>query len=223
MNFITKLIFYLKKPKIVIVTGQGRKFAVEAIWQVFKPHFKAKKLIEKIPKILNIFKDEIFIVETDLKGAKLFKKLKNFIKFSQLPILVMTHIGEIPKDSDSFSGDEKDVGEIQALAEMIPPYGFLILNCDDRALRKIDDATNLKNFTFGFQEEADFKASDIHINTGTNFKINYKGKIIPIWQENLFGKEHIYSALAASCVGILFGLNFVEISESLKNYKGPEK
>ena len=153
--------------------------------------------------------NEIFIIETDLKNQKTFKKLVNLTKVSQLPILVVTNMGDIPAQSY----------EIYELAQLIPGYGFLILNFDDKTVRKIDDITNLKSFTFGFQEGADFRASDVHTNTGTNFKINYKGKIIPVWQEKLSGKEHIYSGLATSCVGIVLGLNFVEISEALKNCK----
>jgi len=219
MDFLTKIIFHFKKIKIVLITGKGRNYTSEAIWQVLSPRFKVKKIIEKTPNIFDVLANKIFIIETDLKNQKIFKKIVNLTKFSQLPILVVTHIGEIPINSDFFAGDKKETVEIRKLAQLIPPYGFLILNFDDKTVGEIDDITNIKNFTFGFKEQADFRASDVHANTGTNFKINYKGKIIPIWQENLFGKEYIYSALATSCVGIVLGLNFVEISEALKQCK----
>ena len=216
MDFLTKIIFYFRKPKIIIVVGRSRIPASEAIFKVLKSRFRVRKLVEKIPSVFN--DEEIFIIETDLRKNGFFKKIKNLLKFSQLPTLVVTNIGEIPQNYDSFSGRAEDAKEIEELAKIIPAYGFLILNFDDRIVRKIDELTNLKSFTFGFEEKADFRASDIHTTeTGINFKINYKGKIIPIWQEGSFAKEKIYSILTASCVGTILGLNLVEISEVLKN------
>jgi UDP-N-acetylmuramoyl-tripeptide--D-alanyl-D-alanine ligase len=44
--------------------------------------------------------------------------------------------------------------------------------------------------------------------------------VIPIWLEKLFGKEQIYSALAASAIGTILGLNLIKISQALKDYRG---
>ncbi|MDO8559330.1 MAG: cyanophycin synthetase, partial [bacterium] len=44
--------------------------------------------------------------------------------------------------------------------------------------------------------------------------------IVPCWLENLFGKDNIYAALAASAVGLALGLNLVEVSQALKDFKG---
>ena len=78
---------------------------------------------------------------------------------------------------------------------------------------------DFKKYTFGFQEEADFRASDIKINGGLNFKINYKGNTVPVWLEVPFNKEHVYAALATAAAGEVLDLNLVEISEALKDYK----
>lgn len=217
MNPLTRIIFHFKKIKLVLVTGIGRASTSEAIYQVLSSKFHPKKFIERVPNIFDVLSNSLFIIETDLKNQKTFKKITSLIKASQLPILVVTHLAGLPKDFSPFTGSKKEAEEIYKLAQLIPSYGFLILNFDDKTARTIDSITNLKNFTFGFQEGADFRASDVHTNTGTNFKINYKGKIIPVWQEKLIGREYVYSAIATSCVGIALGLNFVEISESLKN------
>jgi len=217
MNVFEKIKFILRKPKVIIVTGSGRSCAREAIFQVLNQHFKVG--------------DEILLFETDLKDKKEFEF---FVKKSSLPILVVTHIGDIPFDKDFFAGEKEETIEIRKLAKISPPYGHLILNFDDETVREIGDElrsssrfanarvkdeTNLKEITFGFQERADFRATDIKLNGGTNFKINYKGNIVPIWLDGLFGKEQIYSALAAVVVGTIFDLNLVEISQALKNYK----
>ena len=204
MNFLSKIRFYLRKPKVVIVTGQGRSCAKEAIFQVLKPYFEIGK--------------NILLFEADLTDYPVREKFKFLVRNSSLPILVVTHIGDIPPDKNFFAGEKDKTLEIRKLAKSLPPYGYLILNFDDETVREIKAETNLKEITFGFQEGADFRASDIHFNTGTNFKINYKGNLVPVWLEKLFGKEQIYSALAAACVGTIFDLNLVEISQALKNY-----
>lgn len=226
MNIFEKIKLLFKKPKIIIVAGEGRSCAKEAIFQVLKPYFKIEQ--------------GVLIFETDLTPHQTWwaaEKLKFLIKHSSLPILVVTHVGDIPFDKpsqvlsnkiwegkDFFAGEIEKTIEIRKLAKSLPSRGYLILNFDDETVREIKDETNLRELSFGFQEGADFQATDIKLNNGTNFKINYKGSIVPVWLAPTpkfgvgVGKEQIYSALAATAVGTIFGLNLVEISQALKNY-----
>ncbi|MBZ9572143.1 hypothetical protein KJA15_02340 [Patescibacteria group bacterium] len=236
-NLLSKIIFYFQKPQVIIVTGKGCSCAAEAIYQILRKSFsatafgkgrKVKKIIDdKLP--FNPGKNEILIFETKIKKTK---TLKFLVKNSKRPILVVTHIGEIPPGQDYnppttlppsagpfFAGEKKDTEEIVKLAKILPSQGHLVLNFDDETARGIKDLTNLDALTFGFQEGADVLATDIKLNTGTNFKLNYQGKVVPIWLDYLFGKEQIYSALSAISVGIILNLNLVEISQALKNYK----
>ncbi len=223
MNFLSKFIFYLKKPKIIIITGQGRACTAEAVFQVLRQNFSVGRL-RNFSGLLNlgqILSKEILIFEPEMKKAKIFNFL---IKKSSLPILLVTHIGDIPSDtastpSPSGEGVPKN-REIKKLARILPSQSYLILNFDDETVRKIKDEANCNELSFGFQERADFRASDIRLNNGTNFKINYKGNIVPIWLEKLFGKEQIYASLSAVSIGVIFDLNLVEISQLLKNYQG---
>jgi len=207
-NFLSKLKFILKKPKVIIVIGEGRSCAKEAIFQVLKPYFKIGQ--------------ELFLFETDLTNYPGGEKFKFLVRKSSLPVLVVTHVGDIPFDKDFFDGDKKKTVQIRELAKILPVYGYLILNFDDETVREIKDSNPPTApshiITFGFQEGGDFRATDVKLNHGTNFKINYKGNIVPVWLEGLFGKEQTYSALSAAAVGMVFGLNLVEISQALKNY-----
>ena len=242
MNIFEKIKFLLQKPKVVIVVGEGRACATKAI-----------------QKVLGKYKNEILIFETDISLSEFniskFRHIEFLIKNSSLPILVVTNLGDIPPEKDCnpptirgastqveegggrvgvpqagpfFAGEKNE--KIEELAKTIPTQGFLVLNFDDEAVRKIADIANLKTLTFGFQEGADFRVSDVKFNgrdassscqtreepvLGTNFKINYKGNTVPVWLEKLFGKEQIYSALAAATVGVIFDLNLVEISQAL--------
>lgn len=226
MNIFEKINFVLKKPKVIIVIGEGRLSTREAIFQVLKQYPRVGK--------------KVLVFETDLKDSGNLEKCKFLVKNSSLPILVASHIGSPPPDKYSFAGDKEKTIKIRELVKKLPPFGYLVLNFDDETVREIKTEANLKeitrapegykpsvrgsalrSFTFGFQEEAEFRASDIHLNGGTNFKLNYKGNVVPIWLEKLFGKEQIYSALAATAVGTILGLNLVEMSQAFKNY--PQK
>jgi len=219
MGFLTNLTTYFKKPKIVIVTGKAKACAAEAIFQVFKNYNKVEKLYNRTPPFFSALTNKTFVIEVESTNLTK-KKWTRLIKHASKPALVATNIGEIPPDSEVFSGSKNRTKPIKKLAKKMPVFGCLILNFDDEAAREIGDPINVNTLTFGFQEKSDLRATDVKINGGTNFKINYKkGNVIPIWQKGIFGKEQIYSALSAAGVGIALGLNFVQVSEGLRNYK----
>ncbi len=190
---------------MVVVTGAGRESAKEAILQVLKPKFRIGK--------------EVLVLESDLKEEKELENLRLLSRKSPLFVFVVTHFGEIPTDRDPFAAEKTIVKEVLNFAKILPNNASLVLNFDDETVREIGSIINLKSCTFGFQEKADFRVSDINLNGGTNFKINFKGNIVPVWLEGVFGKEQIYSALAAVCLGTIFELNLVEASQALKNYR----
>lgn len=200
MDLFKKLLFLIKRSPVILIVGKGRFCAAEAVFQVLN-HFKKKKNL--------IFKSDLL----DPKDVKTFSFL---LGKSRLPILVVTHLGEIPSDKLFFAGDKKETSQIRKLVKILPARGFLILNFDDESAREIKSETRASSLTYGFQKRADLQASDINVNSdGTNFKINYQGNIIPFWLQNLFGKEQIYSALSAISVGVMQDINLVEISQLL--------
>lgn len=218
MNFLTKIIFSLKKPRVIIVAGNAYQSTGEAIFQVLKHNFKTEKISTSF-YLKSLFKNKILVV-----GAGLQQVDQCFIKKSKLPILVVTNIGDIPSDKDFFTGEKAKTKEIIKLAESLPSRGYLILNFDDETARELKNKTRAHSLTFGFQERADFRATDVFLTQfpsfGTNFKLNYQGNIVPIWLKNIFGKEQIYASLASVAAGTILDLNLVEISESLKLYQG---
>ena len=190
LNIFFKLKFLLKKPKVVIVAGNGRKEAKQAICQVLKKRFNIG--------------DEVLIFEEDLTNSTSIKKSSFLIKNSCFSVLAITHIGDI---------------SIENLVEKLPNKANLILNYDDETLREIKAPVGVQTLKFGFSNQCDIFASDIKLNGETNLKINYKGYVVPVWLNKVFGKEQIYAALSAVSCGLIFGLNLVEISQALKDYQ----
>lgn len=228
MNFFFKIAFLIKKPQLIVVTGGGRACAAEAIFQLLKRHF-GQSYIKKInkPIITDLISSKFLVIELEPKRAG---ELKFFLQRSERPILVGTAVGEIPADEILFAGEKEGVEDIAQLIPLLRAQGCAVLNFDDETVRELGEKSRSPVLTFGLYEPsittggADFQASDVHVlvlteESGTNFKLNYKGNIVPVWLKNLFGKEQIYSALCALALSTILDINLVQASQALGAYQ----
>ncbi len=98
---------------------------------------------------------------------------------------------------------ESDLAGKNKLEEDLSKGCFLVFNYDDELAKELKNKISAnvlssKIFSFGFGEGADFRASDINVDDkGINFKIINEDKTIHCYLDVLFGKQQIYSALAA--------------------------
>ncbi len=56
---------------------------------------------------------------------------------------------------------------------------------------------------------------------GVSFKLSYDGSAVPVLLPKVIGHAAVYAALAGAAVGIAYGLNLVEIVQSLREFKSP--
>ena len=145
---------------------------------------------------------------------------------------IITAIGEIPVHVEFFAGPQEVAKEKSKLIQALPYNGFAVLNTDDGTVLDIKDRTKAKIVEFGFGKDADVVASNYEIrikNTrgensvpeGIVFKIDYRGKTVPIRLQNVFGKPQVYAASAAVACGLVMNMNLVEISDALAEYQSP--
>ncbi len=255
LKFLAKLTILRYKPKIILVVGTiGKTCAKEAIFCVLSKRFRAKRNKEKFDKekdlifnilgledfwrrpIFAIFSflrilifdksyPEFFIFEARIRkpgDSKYFERLKPIV-------VVVTIFGEIPANVEFFAGPKSMALQKFKILEGLPHFGYAVLNYDDETVREMKEEIKAHSLTFGFQEGADLRASDIvhHFypdnpnSAGINFKLHFRGNIVPIWLRGVYGKPQVYAALSAVAVGLIFGLNLIEISEALKEYKSP--
>jgi hypothetical protein len=129
-------------------------------------------------------------------------------KAKEMILRVLSQHFKINKDIFVFETEE-----IDKLSFYIKHSKMPIL-ADDEKIIAADETLK-----FGFDEKNDVFASDIKLNGGINFKVNYKGAFVPFWTASSADtdyQEQIYPVLSAVCVGTVFGLNLVEISQLLK-------
>lgn len=202
MFFLTKLIFYFKKPYLIIVADQS-DLTCEVLLHILGSHFR----VEKIKKITlkNVSKNNALVFPFDSQ-----ENLGFFVQNSKKPILVVNQTDEVSSK------------EIKKLSKNLLAKGSLLLNFDNQEIRGLDDKGLSSVITFGLLKDADLSVSDFLINEDeqfTNFKIDYDGNIVPVWLNGTLKKNEIYSILAAICCGLELDLNLVEISQSLKNFQ----
>lgn len=215
MSIINKISFLLKRPSVVFVVGKGYDSASEAILCLLGK--RARRVSEIRMPWAKSRKEVIVFAETKIKKEKR-AVVRFLLKNSRKPILVLTHTGNVPLERESFAGEK--VEGLSEIASFVKEKGRVLLNFDDEAVREMKDYTKAQVVTFGFQKRADLRVSDINVDLeGTNFKINYQNYTIPFWLERVFGKEQIYAALASSSVALSEGVNLVNVSQLLRNYK----
>lgn len=166
---------------------------------------------------------EILVLEM---GADRPGDIKYLTRFIHSKIGIITAIGEIPVHVEFFKSPVQVAREKAVLAQSLSQDGWLILNYDDEAVRKIRGKVGVKILTYGFEEGADvravnFETQDILEDGGITFKIEHNGKIVPVRLKGILGRHQVYGLLAAAAVGITFEINLIEIIEALQNYKSP--
>ncbi len=167
----------------------------------------------------------VLILEMGLDRPGDIKYLTEFIMPS---VGVVTAIGEIPVHVEFFSGPLAIAREKRMIIEVLPKKGTAVLNFDDDVVLRMREKTNASVITFGFGKGADLRVVGYELRVdengnpkGISFKVDYKGSVVPLRLDSVFGKQQVYAALAAIAVGIALDMNLVEISEALRTYESP--
>ncbi len=180
-----------------------------------------KSLIQLV--ITNKNYPEILVLEY---GVQAPGDMKYLLDIARPQIGIVTMLGKIPVHVEFFSGPEAVAREKGKIITQLSATSCAILNCDDEEVMKLKPQTRAKVITFGFLKTADMKVEGFkNILTDENvhmtMKLEYGRSLIPIQVKNTLGKVQCYSVSAAACVGIVFGMNMVKISENLQKYESP--
>jgi UDP-N-acetylmuramoyl-tripeptide--D-alanyl-D-alanine ligase len=128
-----------------------------------------------------------------------------------------------------FKSKEHLVEEKSGLIKTLKKDGVLILNVDDPVVMGMQTKTKNKIFTYGFNTEADLIVSNMTLSysenkkpEGVTFTVQRKGgDIVSVVMQGRFGKNHMYSTLAALAVSCSLDWNMYEAIRELKNYEVP--
>lgn len=251
------------KPKVVAITGSvGKTTTKEAAWKLLSQYYKVRKNEKNynneigvpltiigaksgensILRWANVFArwcltmiggryPEILILEM---GADRPGDIKYLCEFVPVDVAVLTNIGI--SHLEFFKTVKAVAREKGVLPKSLPVGGLAVLNTDNKEIRKLREQIRANIVTYGFNEKADMRATDmfygytsfvtrkgkkIQLVKGALFKLNYQGKIVPIKLSYGIGLPQIYAAMAAFAIGSYFKLNVVEASQKLENFFPP--
>jgi len=200
-------------PLTIIGAESGNR----SLWKWFKVFAKWLAVV-----ILPVEYPEILILEMGVDHPGDMKYLTSFIpvKIGIMTSISSSHL-EFFRDIDHIA---KEKGKI---LEALPEIGTAIINADDKRVSQMKDRISAKIMTFGLSENAGTMASNINYiyekerPEGINFKINYRGKSVPVRLHNILAPYQVYAALAGACTGISMKINLVDVAESLEQFSTP--
>lgn len=200
-------------PLTVIGEKSGGKNIFKWLW-IFVLAF-AKLFYCAYPKVL------VLEMGTDRLGDIAY--LLDLVK--RLDVAVLTDIGI--SHLEFFGTVQQLAKEKLSIIRGLDQSGVAVLNFDNQKIFEEKDQCKGKIMGYGFHEQAEVKISDYQIiknpdgQWGVNYKIHYKGTVVPFFLPNVVGLPVIYAFTAATAVGLSFGLNLVEISEIGKTFRLP--
>ena len=176
--------------------------------------WKAKKLLLTADKNY----PELLVLEM---GADKPGDIAYLTELAPCKVGVLTFISHA--HTEFFKTIKKIAQEKRIIISHLNQDGFAVLNFDNDMVMQNIGATKAEVITYGFKDGADLQASDIHIlndertgwPTGLNFKVLYKGSIVPVFLPGIVSRSAISAGLAGLAVGLIFGVNLVEGAQAL--------
>ncbi len=147
--------------------------------------------------------------------------------------IVKPKIGVVTNISQSHLEYFSSLAQIQKeklkLVKNLSVGGWAILNYNDQRTKNIAKFNKKINIlTYGLDHAADIKAREDKIVNGrsgkvagVNYKLSNKGSVVPVMIKGVIGCPMIKSSLAAAAIGIIYGLNSLEISQAFRDLKFP--
>lgn len=202
----------------------GLPLTILGDWEEIKgTFFWPKVILASIWRIIfKIAYPEILILEY---GVDRPGDMRYLLDIARPNVSIITAVGEVPAHVEFFSGPEEVAREKAKLIETLPAAGFAVLNYDDDTVMNLEERTRAHLITFGFEKGASVRVTGFETRVegerpiGISFKLEYGGSFVPVRLDGAYGRTQGYAAAAGACVGLIFGLNLVKISDGLQHYE----
>ncbi|OGM93766.1 hypothetical protein A2524_02490 [Candidatus Wolfebacteria bacterium RIFOXYD12_FULL_48_21] len=171
--------------------GNARKW-IGVLWQAFK------KVADFRKKTISRERIEHLVLELAIDTPRDMDYLLSIVKPNMVVMTTVTMVY-----AEQFETLDNVAHEFEALAAALPWNGILVLNADDDRIRELSHAYKGKTVTYGFAEDAQFRAVDARrTETGEEFRFEVKRKELESYRKkiNRFGKHHIYAELVREIV-----------------------
>jgi UDP-N-acetylmuramoyl-tripeptide--D-alanyl-D-alanine ligase len=217
------------KPVIAVTGSAGKTTARELTAHVLQS--SGKKVLRSIKNynnglglpitVLNLAKDDSFdaaVLEMGMSTPN--NEIARLCKITPPDVAVVLNV--LPVHIEHLGTIENIAKAKAELVEGMKENGTAVLNADDFRVAAMGDLSKGAVITYGIENNADVMAKDIHFERfgETQFTLQTPDGAAEVLFP-LNGKHNILNALAASAVGVSFGMSAQEIAESLKTVAPP--
>lgn len=126
-----------------------------------------------------------------------------------------------PDHLDCYDGMDDLLGAFLSYINRVPFFGSAIISADDINLRMLKPKITRPYRTFGFADEADYRAVAVRLESGRSlFSVYNQGELLGEIILNIPGRHNVANALAATAVANELQIPFVTIAEALRAFRG---
>lgn len=239
------------KPVVIAVTGSvGKTTTKEAIFTVLEKSFSTRKspgnfntetgvplsILGSNRSLFAFFKGlwelavpvnypKVLVLEyaADRPGD-----IRYLVKHFPPDIAVVTSIGKIPVHLEFYKNREELVAEKTLLVKNLKAAQNAVLNIDDPDVAEMARQTKAHVISYGIKTAAAVKASGITVKSGPDisewglqFKLEVRGKVVPVFVPGMVGEHLLYCLLAAAAVAGELEISVLDIVNNLQNFQRP--
>jgi len=219
LNDYARYIIANRKVEVIGVTGSlGKTSTKEAVAAVLAQRFKVFKSYANYNGRLGL---AITLGNHDpLQRLAVLELASDSVgEISDLAEITKPVVGIVTNVSTShiqlFGSLERIAQEKSRLVECLPEAGYAVLNSDDSRVQAMAKRTHARVITYGFSSGSDLTGSAVCVTPqGTSLDIAHAGQVHRVTIP-LLGEHHAYTMLAASAIGVIYGLSWEEIKAGL--------
>lgn len=219
----------LGKPVVAVTGSAGKTTAKELIAHILRA--SGRKVLSNIKNYNNGLGQPLTVLRLLSEGnfdvavleMGMSTPLNEIARLCRItPPDVAVELNVLPVHVEHLGSIENVAKAKAELVEGMKENGVAVLNADDLRVLAMQDLSRGKNVTYGIDNQADVMAKNIRFERFGETKFELQTNIgtaevtFP-----LNGKHNILNALAASAVGLQFGMSVEEIAESLKTVSPP--
>lgn len=209
------------KKGIAVAGSHGKTTTTSIISHIFQfsnlnPTYVIGGVLSSNNQNSNLGKSDILVCEAD-ESDKSFLHLNPYTA-------VITNIDNDHLESYQNSIDYL-IHHFYLFTENLPFYGYVILNVDNKNVKKLIKYINRPFLTYGFSKKADYVIENLEFRRGKpNFYIRKNnstsiGGNINI-SLNTYGQHNIYNSVGSVIVSWLYKIKNKKIIDALKNFGG---
>ncbi len=210
-------------PSVAITGSVGKTSTKDMIAEVLNQHYRVLKTEGNFNNEIGLpltafrlsYEDEISVFEM---GMSAFGEISRLSKIAAPETAVITNIGF--SHVEHLGSQENILKAKLEILDGMSPGDTVVLNGDDEFLKDLSETIPFETLTYGIENKnADMVAYNIQkSNEGTRFDVNVEDGEWHI-SINVPGIHHVYNALSAILVGLLYNMTMDEIAEGIAAFR----